>query len=205
MTRITRWARGAALALTLFAAAAQAQQEPWAESYRLEAIGKYGDAQTLIEPIAARQPPHELALMRVGWLLYLQGRHAESAKQYRRAADANPRSIEARLGMMLPLMAQSQWQEAERVGREVLAISPWDFTAHLRLMICEESTSRWNDLAKHAAEVSARYPVDVNALVFWARAESALSNRQKAQTLYRQVLERIPGHAEALRYMSLAK
>lgn len=205
MTRITWWSRAATLVLVLFAVAAQGQQDPWAESFRLEAIGKYADAQALIEPLAARQPPHEFAMMRVGWLLYLQGRHADSAKQYRRAADANPQSIEARLGAMLPLMAQSQWQEATRAGREVLAISPWDFTAHLRLMICEESTSRWNDLAKHAAEVSARYPVDVNALVFWARAESALNNRQKAQLLYRQVLERIPGHAEALRYLSLSK
>jgi tetratricopeptide (TPR) repeat protein len=187
------------------AGTARAQQDPWAESYRLEAAGKYAEALAQIEPAANRQPPNELAVLRAGWLLYLQGRLAESDKLYRRAGEANPRSLEARLGLMLPLMAQQRWQDAMRAGRDALAISPWNFTAHLRLMVCEEATSRWDELARHAAEVAARYPSDANALVYWARAESALNNARKARTLYQQVLERIPGHVEATRYLGLGR
>lgn len=205
MNGIRGWVCTAGLSCALVASGALAQTDPWAESYRLEAAGKYADAQALIEPLATRQPPNEFAALRVGWLLYLQARHAESEKQYRRAADAYPRSLEARLGLMLPLMAQSKWQDAIRAGREVLAASPWQYTAHARLMVCEEATSRWDDLAKRGAEVSARYPSDANALVYWARAESALGNSHKARTLFQQVLERIPGHTEATRYLALTK
>ncbi len=202
-----RW-RGAAAVISLvlggaLAAAGQsyAQADPWAESYKLEAARKYAEAQAQMEKVVARQPSNDFAVMRTAWLSYLQGQHAESEKHYRRAIEINTRSIEARLGLMLPLMAQYRWADATKVGRDVLAVSPWDYHAHTRLMVCEEATSRWDDLAKHAAEVAVRYPSDATALVYWARAESALGNPRRAKTLFNQVLERYPGHDEASRYV----
>lgn len=178
-----------------------AQADPWAESYKLEAARKYAEAQAQVEKVVARQPSNDFAVMRTAWLLYLQGQHAESEKHYRRAIEINTKSIEARLGLMLPLMAQYRWADATKAGREVLAVAPWDYHAHTRLMVCEEATSRWDDLAKHAAEVAVRYPSDATALVYWARAESALGNSRRAKTLFHQVLERYPVHEEALRYV----
>ena len=191
----------AALASALAIAGAHAQQDPWSESYRLEALGKYAEAQAQIAPFAVRQPAHEFAMLRSAWLLYLQARHAESEALYQKVLGANPRSIEAALGLMLPQMAQYRWADATKSGRRALAESPWDYTAHVRLMICEEATSRWDELAKHAAEVSHRYPSDATVLVYWARAESALRNTRRARELYAQVLERVPAHAEASKYL----
>ncbi|MCU0973960.1 MAG: hypothetical protein MUF80_08415 [Burkholderiales bacterium] len=146
-----------ALSLSLLSAApALAQKDPWAESYRLEALGKYADAQAALEPLWARQPNHEFMVIRSAWLSYLQGRHAEAEKGYLRAYELNPRSLEALLGVMLPQMAQYRWVEAITAGRKVLDESRWNYTAHVRIMICEEAMSRWSDLARHAAEVSAR-------------------------------------------------
>ena len=194
--------RLAALAAGLaFAAAAHAQPDPWSESYRLEGLGRYAEAQAQIAPLATRQPVHEFALIRNAWLAYLQGRYPESETLYQRALAANPRSLEASLGLMLPQMAQYRWADVIKAGRRVLADSPWDYTAHVRIMISEEAMSRWDELAKHAAEVSSRYPTDATLLVYWARAESALKNLRKARELYAQVLERVPGHAEATKYL----
>lgn len=200
--------RGVAAAIPLYIGAALvaaghafAQADPWAESYKLEAARKYAEAQAQVEKVVARQPSNDFAVMRVAWLSYLQGQHVESEKHYRRAIEINTKSIEARLGLMLPLIAQYRWADATKVGREVLAVSPWDYYAHTRLMICEEATSRWDDLAKHAAEVAARYPSDATALVYWARAESALGNPRQAKTIFTQVLERYPTHDEAMRYV----
>jgi tetratricopeptide (TPR) repeat protein len=191
-----------ALSLSLLSAApALAQKDPWAESYRLEALGKYADAQAALEPLWARQPNHEFMVIRSAWLSYLQGRHAEAEKGYLRAYELNPRSLEALLGVMLPQMAQYRWVEAITAGRKVLDESRWNYTAHVRIMICEEAMSRWSDLARHAAEVSARYPTDATLLVYWARAEAALRNTAKAKSLYNQVLERIPGHIEATKFI----
>ena len=190
-----------AIAALLLAPLAGAQPDPWSESYRLEYVGKYADALSLIEPIANRQPVNEFAIMRTAWLLHLQGKYAESEKRYLRAAEVNPRSLEARLGLMLPQMALYRWNDAIQSGKKVLAESPWNYTAHVRIMVCEEALSRWEDLSKHAAEVSVRYPADATLLVYWARAEAALKRSRKAKELYAQVLERVPGHIEASTYI----
>jgi tetratricopeptide (TPR) repeat protein len=181
--------------------AAFAQLDAWSESYQLESAGKYAEAQAQIEPLAARQPANEFAVMRTAWLLYRQGKHADAEKRYMKAAEANPRSLEATLGVMLPQMALLRWGDAIKTGRKVLADSPWDYNAHIRIMACEEAMSRWDDLAKHAAEVSARYPTDVTLLVYWARAEAALHNTRKAKDLYMQVLERLTFHIEAMKFI----
>ena len=187
----------AGIVILLFAAGASAQKISWADSYRLEAAAKFAEAQAAIEPLATKEPVNEFALMRSAWLLYLQGNYPESEKRYLKAAEFNPRSLDANLGVMLPQMAQYRWLDAMKAGGKVIRESAWQYTAHVRLMVCEEGMSRWADLAKHAAEVSARYPSDATVLVYWARAEAALHNTQKAKALYNQVLERFPIHAEA--------
>ncbi len=189
------------VAAMLLLPAALAQPGAWSESYQLESVGKYAEAQAPIEALAARQPSNEFAIMRTAWLLYRQGKYADAEKRYMKAAEANPRSLEATLGIMLPQMAQFRWVDAIKTGRKVLADSPWDYNAHIRIMACEEATSRWDDLAKHASEVSARYPTDVTLLVYWARAEAALRNIRKAKDLYAQVLERLTFHIEATKFI----
>ena len=203
MATIRRLTAGMALAagLALASPMAGAQQDPWTESYRFEYIGKYAEALALIEPLASRQPINEFAIMRSAWLLHLQGKYAEAEKRYQRAAEVNPRSLEAKLGIMLPQMALYRWNDAIQTGRKVLADSPWNYTAHVRIMISEEALSRWEELSKHAAEVSARYPTDATLIVYWARAEAALKRTRKAKELYAQVLERVPGHIEAGNYL----
>lgn len=198
---ITARRLGALAAGLAIALASNAQADSWSESYRLEALGRYAEAQAQIAPLSTRQPAHEFAVIRAAWLTYLQGRYPEAETLYQRALSVNPRSIEASLGVMLPQMAQYRWADAIKTGRKLLSDSPWDYTAHVRIMICEEAMSRWDDLARHAAEVSLRYPTDATILVYWARAESALRNVRRARELYTQVTERVPGHAEAGKYL----
>ena len=71
---------------------ALAQPSPWYESYRLEALGQYAEAQARIETLATQQPAHEFAVLRTAWLLYLQGRFVDSEKRYLSAAAMNPRA-----------------------------------------------------------------------------------------------------------------
>lgn len=196
--RIVVWALAVA-ALTL--SAAQAQENRWTESYRLESLGKYAEAQKAVESLATQIPADEFATLRTAWLLYLQGRYGEAEQRYLAALAANPRSLEARGGVMLPRMAQYRWVEAIAAGQEALAESAWDYTAHTRIMACEEAMSQWDSLAKHAAELAARYPTDATPRVYWARAEAARRNIAHAKVLYYQVLERVPGHAEAGKFI----
>lgn len=174
----------------------------WRDSYALETSGRYGEAALAIEPLLRESPTHELALMRRAWLSYLQGRYAESLRDYNQALFANSASLEARLGLTLPLLAQKRWSEAASEARKVLAVSAWNYTAHLRLLQAEEGEKRWDEVARHVSQLVARYPSDAGFHVYLARAEAQRGNTAAARIAYVKVLERAPGHEEADRYVN---
>ncbi len=182
-------------------AQANAAENIWRESYTLEAAGKYAPAGSVLDVVQSSSPDYDFVLMRRGWLNYLQGKHNDAIRDYNLALTANPKSVEALLGITLPLMAQQRWREAAMAAKKVLAVSPWDYTAHVRLMVCEEGEKKWQDLAQHAGEFSARFPSDATALVYLARAEAWLGNVKRAQAAYTRVLARLPTHVEAQTYL----
>lgn len=192
------------LVATLAAQNALAQSDltvAWQDSYKQEAEGKYRQAVASIELILRESPTHEFALMRRAWLNYLQGQHNDALDDYSRILAINPKSIEARQGMTLTLMAQKRWREAALEAHRAIAISAWDYTSHLRMMICEEAEHQWEDLERHATALSAHYPADAAALVYLARAEAWQGNVKGARAAYAKVLERVPAHMEAGAYL----
>lgn len=174
---------------------------PWSESYRLEATGDYVAALRALEPVTAANPSHELAVLRTAWLHYLSGDYNDSIRQYRRALEINPDSLEAALGVSLPLLAQRRWREAAAAADQVLAVAPWNYYAHLRLFAAEEGLQQWQTLARHAGEVATRFPSDPTVLVYLARARAWQGNEAAARAAYAQVLERLPEHEEATAYL----
>ncbi len=177
-------------------------KSPWSTSYTLEANGEYEKAASVIYQFIDRGAENEFALIRYGWLNYLQGNFNDSIQAYQRALDRNNRSVDARLGIALPLMAQRRWSSAVRYLKQVIGHSPLNYTAHIRLMICEEGLRKWETLEKHAKEVSIHYPTDTLALVYLARAHAWQGDKQKAYAAYKRVLVRYPEHLEAIRYLN---
>ena len=200
MTRIVVFLTGImGLLVPMFAWAAM---DPWAESYRLESLTQYESAAKSIERIIKDNPKNEFAILRHGWLNYLRGAHNEAIRDYQKALDINPDSLDARLGLMLPLIAQQRWREVASQANKVLEVSPWNYYAHVRLMISEEGERKWDTLAKHARKVNQRYPSDATVLVYLARANDWLKNGKEARNAYGRVLRRVPGHIEATQYLS---
>jgi len=179
-----------------------ASKNIWSDSYALEANGKYEGAAALMVPLLNKGTDNELALLRYGWLNYLQGNFNDAIKAYKQALERNPRSFDARLGIALPLMAQQRWKEASRYLNQVLAQSPFNYLAHIRLMACEEGLRKWETLAKHSMTVSAYYPSDASTLVYLARAYAWQGKPVLAKRTYQKVLARIPGSVEAQRFIN---
>ena len=107
---MTRYFFTAVLACGMFGGAASAQQALWQNSYTLETAGKYVEAISAIDAIPANGPDAELKLLRRGWLYYLPGSFNESIREYRLAIERNSKSIDARLGLTLPLLAAKRWR-----------------------------------------------------------------------------------------------
>lgn len=195
----------AALCCVAWVSSAHAEEKstPWQTSYALEASGQYEQAAAVLVPLLNHSASSEFALLRYGWLNYLQGHYNDAIRAYDRALNRNTRSIDARLGMTLPLMVQQRWREASKYAKQVIAVSPWNYAAHERLMACEEGLKKWETLAKHARDLSSYYPSSAAPYVYLARAELWLGNTNKAHDAYQQVLERQTNHIEALRYLKV--
>lgn len=173
----------------------------WAESYRLEALTRYEEAAGVLMSAASKEKNNEFLFLRLGWLNYLRGSHNDAIKHYQKALQLNGKSLDAKLGLTLPLLAQQRWKEAAKYTQEVLQTAPWNYYAHVRLMVAEEGLRQWQTLAKHANDVQQRFPSDATILVYLARANRWLNHTGDAKAAYRKVLERVPGHIEALQYL----
>lgn len=167
---------------------------PWKESYRLESLFQYDEALSALNGASSGD---ELVLLRRAWLNYLKGSHSKAIEYYQKAIGKNAKSLDGRLGIILPLIAQQRWREAAQNANKVLESAPWNYYAHIRLMETEEALKSWSQLAKHAESVAQRYPTDATVWVYAARAYRKLGNNDDAKQAYRKVLELIPDHVEA--------
>lgn len=174
-----------------------AEVNPWKESYRLEKIYQYDTALSVLKNISSK---NELVTLRRGWLNYLKGAHSESISHYKKAIQNNANSLDARLGIILPLLQQQRWREAAQNANKVLEIAPWNYYAHVRLMVTEEALKKWSELAKHANAIHQKYPSDSTVLIYLARANHKLGNKKAAQDAYKKVIELIPDNFEAKHY-----
>lgn len=190
-----------AFVVALGASPAQAEESDWARSYALEAKGEYEKAAALMASRMGGGEASEFATLRYAWLNYRQGNFNDAIDAYKKAMRLNTRSIDAKLGVMLPLMAQRRWREAARYGRTVLENAPQHYIAHVRLMACEEGLRQWEQLERHAEVVATWYPAAVDPWVYLARARAWQGREEAAKSAYRKVLQRMPAQLEALRYL----
>jgi tetratricopeptide (TPR) repeat protein len=178
------------------------QDNRWASSYALEANGQYEQAAALMVPEMEHSNAAEFALLRYGWLNYLQGNYNDAIRAYTRAMERNHASIDAKLGIALPLMAQKRWREASRYLNQVLSQSPYHYTAHVRLLICQEGLRQWDALQQHADKLTAYYPTDATILIYLARAYAWQGKKAKAKAAYQQVVIRNTLNVEAHRFIN---
>ena len=174
----------------------------WSTTYALEAKGQYVQAAKDMKALLNDRQGGEFAWLRYAWLTYMSRDYNNSVAAYRKAASLNPSSIEARLGLTLPLMAQEKWVETSSVLEQVLKTDPWNYTAHSRLIYIESLLEKWPVLEKHAADVSARFPSDVSTLLYLAYAKDRLNKVDESKAIYKKVLERYPGHQTAVAYLA---
>jgi tetratricopeptide (TPR) repeat protein len=188
-------------ALALQTNSVAAQEAVWQSSYTYEAAGKYVDAMSVLDTVTANGPDAELKLLRRGWLYYLPGRMDESIREYRLAIERNPKSIDARLGLTLPLLATKRWREAEQASKAVLELAPNSYVGQVRLATAQEGLQDWSALLKTATSLATSFPTDATSFVYLARANAWLGKKPEALAAYSAVLVRAPGNTEAKNYI----
>jgi tetratricopeptide (TPR) repeat protein len=173
--------------------------DAFAKSYKYEKAQNYEDA---IKSIVILKNQDYLVHLRLGWLYYLSGNHANSRQHYQKAMATAPKAIEPRLGYMLPLLAQARYAEVETVARQVLTMDAGNYYASLRLAIALRMQGKLAQAAEVNNAMLGLYPTDISFLNEMGLVLFAQKDYAAARQAFYRVLTLDPENVVAKRHLA---
>jgi tetratricopeptide (TPR) repeat protein len=174
------------------------------ESYDFEAIGRLEESLTALDRLSEAKRGTYVAVLRRAWLLYKLGRNPQSIEVYEKASGLEPKAVEARLGLLLPLMAEQHWPEAEKTAREILKVDNSNYLATLRLAFVQYNLKRYAESKTLYKKLAELYPGDVEVRAGLGWAWLKLGKKSEAAATFREVLELAPKNALSLQGLAAA-
>lgn len=182
------------LTTLLIALNAQAQltdqdvRNAYYSSYRYEKSQNYADAIKALTPVVEAYPDGYTANLRMGWLHYLQGGFATARRHYEKAIKVAPYSIEAKLGMTLPLLAQEKYEEVETYCKMVIRMDANNYIANLRLTVSLRLQKKYDAAEVVATRLLAYFPTDVSFLNEFGLLKVAKGDKARAIRVFNDVV-----------------
>ncbi len=158
------------------------------ESIKHETNGNLDKAIESLKSIYSANKDNYLINIRLGWLYYQKKDYSKSKEYYSQAVNLNPKSIEAKLGLTLPLSANNEWEKIKELYLDILKINAMDYTANLRLGQIYLQNSDYNNAKKHLEIAYNSYPsyYEPNLSLGWTYYY--LGSKDKAKILLTQAL-----------------
>ncbi len=175
--------------------------QSYKQSYLYEKIGDYKDAIRVLMPIYKAYPYGYTINLRLGWLYYLWRKYENSIFHYRRAISAIPSSVEAKLGLSLPLMAQEKWKDVETLMYQIIATDYYNYYGNLRLCEALEHQKKYSMELFIAQKMLAIYPTSVPFLIYLGKSYYHLGNLRLALKTFKDVLILDPENNTAKEYI----
>jgi tetratricopeptide (TPR) repeat protein len=126
--------------------------------------------------------------LRLGWLNYNSAKYTEAEIAYKAALQAMPNATEAKLGLVLVVLAQLRFAEAETLCKEVLAQDPGNYYANLRLAYALRNQSKFEQAEAVNKLLLERYPTDVSVLLEAGLVKVGQKDKAAADQIFRRVL-----------------
>ena len=176
--------------------ASSALSEALAASYQHEAAAQYPEAIADLSGLTSNKRDY-LVNLRLGWLNYLNGAHADSLQCYKNAVLAAPKSLEPRLGGLLPLLALGRYADAEIAAREALRLDPSNYYGNLRLAYALRMQLKFAPAEQIDRQMLLLYPTDTRFLLEMGLCQWGQKQTAEAQKTFKQVLLVDPQNADA--------
>lgn len=189
----------------IFIAALDYQQikKAYEDSYRYEKLQNYEMAIKALMPVYKEYPKGYTVNLRLGWLYYLWGKYRNSIEHYQIAMEVAPYSVEARLGYMLPLLAQGRYAEVEKVAYQILKTDYYNYYANLRLAYALRMQKKYDLASEVARKMLVLYPTDVQFLVELALDYIGMGQKDKGYSILWDVLILQPDNETAREVLGL--
>lgn len=165
-----------------------------------ESQGNYAHAVVQMDSALGMSNEDYLVVLRSGWVNYLNGNYTQSEKHYRRAGElAGGKSIEALLGLTLPLAARNDWTKVEQTYMKVLDLDPLNYDANLRLGQIYANRSDHVRADKYFRTVLSAYPSNYEANLSAGWNSLNLGDKGTARQYFTHALMLSPADTSATR------
>ena len=187
------------LGLTLFVALSLGQPGPaqefspklevaFAKSIAHEKQLQYADAIKALTSLGMADQQSYYTQVRLGWLNYKSAKYAEAKTAYEAAVQQIPTSTDAKLGLILVVLAQAKYVDAEILCKEVLGDDPGNYYANLRLAFALRYQLKFDQAEAVDNMLLERYPTDVSVLLEAGYVKLGKKEKEAANQIFRRVL-----------------
>ena len=182
---------------------AQNREEAYLKSYTNEKAYKYADAIVDIKSVYDTKKYEDN--LRLGYLTYLNKQYNESESYYNKAIGLMPYSIEAKLGLVLPLTQLGNWTGIKTQYLEILKIDPKNTTVNYDLGYIYYNAKDYANALTCFEKAVNLYPFSYYSVLMDAWCNLKLGKYTQASILFNKVLLISPGDASAKEGLSLIK
>lgn len=158
------------------------------KSFTYESRKDYDAALRNVLKILQIDPGDYTAVLRAGWLNYLNGSYQNSLIYYRKALSLAPHAIEPRLGLTLPMMALKRWRDTEVQAWKILKIDPKNYYATSRLAFSLFSQGRYRDAERYYRRLITLYPSDIEMKLGLGWTLLRMGRKKSAEKYFAEVL-----------------
>lgn len=175
-----------ALFLFSFSLKAQTTEAAFAKSYSFEYETQYSKAISALTEAGADS--YQINL-RLGWLYYLSKDYVKSEQYYRKAVVAEPSSIEARFGLVLPMSTIGNWNNVLAVYTEVTKLDPNNSIANYRIASIYYVRKDYTNATNYVSKVLKLYPFDYDSNLLFGKILMAEAKNVEAKKHFTKALE----------------
>lgn len=186
----------------LFALTDQEIRDAYYKSYNYEKMANYTDAVKAILTVYNEYPEGYTVNLRLGWLYYLNQNYANSLERYEKAIKISPYSIEAKLGHLLPLLAQERYGDVEKEAFQILNVDYYNYYGNMRLVFALRMQQKLDMAEKIALKMLAIYPIDISFLTEYGLIKFAQGEKDTAVKLFYDILILDPENVTAKQFLS---
>lgn len=175
-----------ALFIFSFSIKAQTTEAAFAKSYSFEYETQYSKAISALTDVGADS--YQINL-RLGWLYYLSKDYVKSEQYYRKAVVAEPSSIEARFGLVLPMSTIGNWNNVLAVYLEVTKLDPNNSIANYRIASIYYARKDYMNATNYVSKVLKLYPFDYDSNLLFGKILMAEAKNAEAKKHFTKALE----------------
>jgi len=184
---------------SLFAKELSGEQisQAYYKSYNYEKSGNYKDAIKSLQLVYNEYSKAYGVNNRLGYLYRLNAQFKNAETHYKQAATALPDALTPKLGLMYVYLQAKKYDEANKIGYQILSIDYYNYYGNLRLAYVLRQIDQLELAEKILIKMLTRYPSDVIYLTEFGLLKYQQKNFERATAIMQEVLILDPENVDA--------